>query len=154
MEDYINGIFETAGSLFILMSIAKLRREKMVKGVDWKHIAFFTIWGFWNMYYYPSLNQLMSFYGGIAIVVTNAVWVCMMIYYNKRQKEGRYGKKRKHGNKRSGTVVGGQTSRKLGLRDPHRQPNRQLHRFGNGVSRMCGAFSGEGVERESDIEKR
>ena len=110
MADFINGAFEAFGSFFIIMSILKLRKEKEVKGVDWKHIAYFTIWGFWNLHYYPSLNQRLSFYGGIAIVITNAVWVVQMIYYGNRHKRGINGKKREHGNWRGDKLVGKQAS--------------------------------------------
>jgi ABC-type transport system involved in cytochrome c biogenesis permease subunit len=81
--DLINGTFESLGSVFILFSIIKLHKEKQVKGVDYKHIAFFTIWGIWNLYYYPSLNQRLSFIGGILIVIANVVWVSQIIYYSR-----------------------------------------------------------------------
>jgi ABC-type transport system involved in cytochrome c biogenesis permease subunit len=87
--DLINGTFESLGSIFILFSIIKLHKEKQVKGVDYKHIAFFTIWGIWNLYYYPSLNQRLSFIGGILIVIANVVWVSQIIYYSRVNREGR-----------------------------------------------------------------
>jgi hypothetical protein len=68
MKDLINGSFEFLGSFFIMFSVLKLRKEKEVKGVDWKHIAFFTSWGAWNLYYYPSLGQWISWYGSVAIL--------------------------------------------------------------------------------------
>lgn len=86
IPDTVNGAFEMLGSVFILMSVWKLRKDKQVKGVDWKHIAFFTAWGYWNLYYYPSLNQSMSFYGGIAIVLANMIWVLQLMHYTYKQK--------------------------------------------------------------------
>lgn len=85
MGDMINGAFESCGVFFIMLSIKRLRAEKEVKGVDWKHIAFFTTWGFWNLYYYPSLGQWFSWCGGLAITVANATWVVMLIYYGRRK---------------------------------------------------------------------
>jgi len=90
MADAINGTFEILGSFFILMSVIKLHKDKQVKGVDWKHVAFFTLWGVWNLHYYPTLNQRLSFYGGIAIVAMNAIWVVQLLHYTKKkQKEGK-----------------------------------------------------------------
>jgi len=85
MPDVINGLFELLGAPFILMSVLKLRKEKEVKGVSWVHVLFFTMWGFWNLYYYPFLNQWCSFFGGIAIVMANALWVGLLIYYSRKK---------------------------------------------------------------------
>lgn len=43
----------------------------------------FTLWGVWNIYYYPSLNQWCSFAGGLVIVAANALWVGLMLRYRK-----------------------------------------------------------------------
>ncbi len=79
--DMMNGSFEMLGGFFILISIVKLRRDKRVKGVSWLTVAFFAVWGYWNLYYYPSLDQWWSFYGGVFIVTMNTIWVAMMMYY-------------------------------------------------------------------------
>jgi len=84
MPDVINGLFELLGAPFILVSIVRLRKDKAVRGVSWIHAMFFTAWGFWNLYYYPFLDQWFSFSGGIAIVTANSVWVGLLIYYSKR----------------------------------------------------------------------
>ena len=46
--DLITGLFETCGTGFISLSIIQLYREKIVRGVSWAHVAFFSTWGFWN----------------------------------------------------------------------------------------------------------
>lgn len=79
--DLINGIFESIGSLFILLSILKLHRDKLVKGVSWIHVGFFATWGYWNLYYYPHLEQWVSFWGGVGIVITNTIWSVQLVYY-------------------------------------------------------------------------
>jgi hypothetical protein len=83
--DVINGIFEMCGALFIAPSIFKLHREKEVKGVSWVHASFFTAWGYWNLFYYPSLGQWLSFSGGVALVLTNTLWLAQLIYYSNRK---------------------------------------------------------------------
>jgi chromosome segregation ATPase len=42
----------------------------------------FTMWGVWNLWYYPSLEQTWSYYGAIGIVSANTVWVLLALYYN------------------------------------------------------------------------
>ena len=80
-QDMVNGGYEFFGAFAIMLSIIKLHKDKFVAGVSWMHTAFFMSWGWWNCYYYPYLEQWASFYGGIAIVICNTVWLCQMIYY-------------------------------------------------------------------------
>ena len=79
--DATNGLLELAGGFFILLSVLKLAKDKLVRGVSWVHVSFFTVWGVWNLYYYPSLDQWLSFAGGVFIVSANTVWVAMLAYY-------------------------------------------------------------------------
>lgn len=85
--DLINGTFELLGAPFILMSIIKLHKEKRVRGVSWIHVTFFSSWGFWNLYYYPHLNQWVSFFGGLALVLTNTFWLGQIIYYLRKERK-------------------------------------------------------------------
>ena len=85
--DIINGIFELCGGLFILKSILKLNKDKEVKGVHWIHAAFFACWGYWNLFYYPYLEQWISFIGGIGVVTANTIWLGQMIYYLRKEKK-------------------------------------------------------------------
>ena len=84
MQDLINGCFELFGGMFIALSIIRLRKDKQVRGVNWLHPAFFTVWGWWNLYYYPHLGQWCSFVGGIVIVVLNTIWILQMVYYERQ----------------------------------------------------------------------
>lgn len=86
IPDLINGCYEALGSLFILMSILRLHKDKKVRGVSIIGVAFFMSWGYWNLYYYPSLNQWWSFIGGLFIVISNTFWVGQMIYYSVLEK--------------------------------------------------------------------
>ena len=79
--DLFNGMFEFLGALFIFLSIIKLYKEKKVRGVSWMHVGYFTSWGIWNLFYYPHLGQWTSFFGGVAIVIVNLVWLCQIMYY-------------------------------------------------------------------------
>ena len=83
MNDLVNGAFETCGFFFILPSIIRLVQDKEVKGVSLIHAGFFWIWGLWNLYYYPSLNQQFSFYGGILLFTANTIWIVLLVYYDR-----------------------------------------------------------------------
>lgn len=86
MNDLINSMFEVSAGFLIALNCMRLYKDKEVKGVSIGVTAVFTLWGFWNMYYYPSLCQWWSFVGGILIMAANTVWVGMAIYYARRQK--------------------------------------------------------------------
>ena len=78
-----NFFFEGVGSVMTWLNVRRLRRDKEVKGIDWRVMIFWTMWGLYNLFYYPHLNQWLSFVGGISIVTANAVWVLMVIYYRR-----------------------------------------------------------------------
>jgi len=86
-QDILNGCFEFMGAPFIIMSIMKLYKDKRVRGVSWLHVAFFSSWGYWNLYYYPHLNQWASFVGGVFLVLANTFWLGQMIYYIRKEKK-------------------------------------------------------------------
>lgn len=85
-NDLINGFFELCGGLLYVINIRRLIRDKEVRGVSWIPTLFFTFWGAWNLYYYPSLNQTLSFIGGIFIFTTNAIWIYLVFYYKWKHK--------------------------------------------------------------------
>lgn len=82
--DLINSLYEGLGSVFIWRSVYLLHRHKEVRGISILAVIFFMTWGWWNIYYYPHLNQWLSFYGGLLIVLANTVWVGQMLYYARR----------------------------------------------------------------------
>lgn len=80
IPDLINGSFELVGGFMIWLNVRALWRDRVVKGVSWATVIFFTSWGYWNLYYYPSLNQWMSFLGGLFIVSGNTAWVLLYLW--------------------------------------------------------------------------
>ena len=83
--DLINGLFECIGALVLTMNVRQLLKDKVLHGVHILPTIFYTCWGLWNLYYYPALDQWFSFFGGLAIVIVNAVWVVLAIKYSRRQ---------------------------------------------------------------------
>ena len=83
LPDLLNSCFELFGSAFILLSIVKVLKNKSSAGVNWAHPAFFNTWGFWNLFYYPHLEQWLSFIGGVGVVLANTTWVILLIKYRR-----------------------------------------------------------------------
>ncbi|HRJ52251.1 MAG TPA: hypothetical protein PLE99_05765 [Candidatus Thiothrix moscowensis] len=79
--DMINGLFELVGAYFAWMNAYTLWKEREVKGVYWPTTAFFAAWGIWNLYYYPALGQMWSFYAGVLLVSGNAAWVVLALRF-------------------------------------------------------------------------
>ncbi len=83
VPDLINGGFEIFSSIMVLNHCRVLLKDKSVRGVSIVSNMFFVAWGGWNLYYYPHLGQTLSFYGGIAIMLANALWVGLMFRYRR-----------------------------------------------------------------------
>ena len=87
--DIGNGVFECLGGWFTWRNSLALDKARELKGVYWPTTAFFTAWGFWNMYYYPSLDQPFSFAGGVLLASGNLMWVILAVklaWKNKKLK--------------------------------------------------------------------
>lgn len=82
--DLINGAFEATGAAMLALNVGRLWRDRTVAGVHLAPTAFFTGWGLWNLFYYPSLGQWASFAGGCAIAVMNAVWLASALIVSRR----------------------------------------------------------------------
>lgn len=69
------------GAVFIVLNIARLMKDRRLNGVHWLSTTYFTSWGFWNLFYYPSLDQWWSFAGGAILVTMNTGWLLLVAYY-------------------------------------------------------------------------
>lgn len=79
-QDMINGGFELLGAFFAWANARRLYRDRELRGVYWPAWAFFTVWGLWNLFYYPSLAQWFSFSAGIALATGNLAWTVMAVW--------------------------------------------------------------------------
>jgi hypothetical protein len=79
--DLINGLFEFVGALLLLLNVRRLAQDKKISGVHWGPTVFFTAWGVWNLFYYPSLDQRWSFLGGVCLVAVNLIWLLQLCYF-------------------------------------------------------------------------
>jgi hypothetical protein len=86
MSDLVNALFEFFGGCLLWMNVRQLWIDREIKGVAVLPTAFFMTWGYWNLYFYPSVNAWWSFYGGLNIVIANTAWVLLMLRVKLRIK--------------------------------------------------------------------
>lgn len=80
--DLINGLFEAGGALCTWHNAWQLHKDRgEVRGASPVLVTFMSVWGLWNLIYYPSLNQWFSFAAGIALVLGNLAWVAQLAWY-------------------------------------------------------------------------
>lgn len=84
--DIINGVFEFFSGMMVWLNVKDLLRDKTIKGINPYTTIVFTLWGLFNLGYYPHLHQWFSFFGGLVIVVGNTTWIYFMFKYTKRNK--------------------------------------------------------------------
>lgn len=84
--DIINACFEFVAAFMLVRNCIFTYKAKTVTGVSILSTIFFASWGYWNIYYYPHLDQTLSFVAGILVTIVNSIWVGQMIYYHKLNK--------------------------------------------------------------------
>ena len=83
MADKINGVFEAIAAALLWSDVRMLYLHKQIRGIWWPARSFFMFWGFWNILYYPSLDQWWSFWAGVALVSANLAWCILAYRYRK-----------------------------------------------------------------------
>jgi hypothetical protein len=84
VNDAINATFELAAGLLLWLNCRQLYRDKEVRGVSVLPVLVFTAWGFWNLYFYPSLDQWLSGLAAVLVVSANVTWVGQLLYYSRQ----------------------------------------------------------------------
>jgi hypothetical protein len=77
--DLINGLFEFCGGVLLWLNVRRLRRDGRVAGVSVAPTVFWTAWGAWNLYFYPSVGCWASWAGGLFVVAANAAWLGLLL---------------------------------------------------------------------------
>jgi hypothetical protein len=86
-NDYGNTLFEAIGSIMAWLNVKALYKDNEIKGVYWPIYIFYSVWGYWNLYYYPSVNCWGSFVAGIILALGNTAWVVVAVrLYLKNKK--------------------------------------------------------------------
>lgn len=74
-SDVINALFEAFGAWAIWCNVARIRKDRAIKGVVWQYTAVYWLWGCWNLFYYPNLGQWFSTVAGVAVTLGNLTWL-------------------------------------------------------------------------------
>ncbi len=82
--DIVNALFEFGGSIAVWHNVRTLLRDKKVRGVSLMTVGFFTVWGFWNLYYYPSLGQTWSTIAGVFLCMGNLAWIILALRWRNQ----------------------------------------------------------------------
>lgn len=85
LADCVNGTFELGGAYFVGLSVQRVLHDRQVRGVDWRTTAFWTLWGAWNVFYYPHLDQWASFAGGVAVLTMNTLYLALLLHYHRAE---------------------------------------------------------------------
>lgn len=75
LPDAVNGLFEAFGAWSVWANVKRLKQDRDVKGIVWQFTIVWWLWGLWNLFYYPSLDQWVSTVAGAVLVTGNAVWL-------------------------------------------------------------------------------
>jgi hypothetical protein len=82
--DTINALFETSGALMTWANVYRVWKDRGYAGVYLPAIVVFGSWGFWNLYYYPHLQQPWSFVATLVMVSANCAWIALMLYFGRK----------------------------------------------------------------------
>lgn len=77
--DLGNAFFEGVGMVLTRLNVLQLYRDREIKGVDWRVTAFWSLWGVWNLFYYPALGQWWSAAAGLVLVLGNLAWCVLAL---------------------------------------------------------------------------
>ena len=84
--DLINSMFEFVGAGAVALSAYSCYQNKSADGVHWFSVMFFFIWGWWNLYFYGSLDQTASLIASMLMVIIQMVYMVLVIKYTWRKK--------------------------------------------------------------------
>ena len=83
-SDLYNGLFEMISGIFATTNIYRIVKDKQVRGISVLPMAFFTMWGIFNWWFYPHNDLWFSFFGGLLMSTVNLIWVALFFYYKRK----------------------------------------------------------------------
>jgi hypothetical protein len=81
VNDLVNCGFLSAGAIAQWANVKRILRDKQVCGVVWQLSAIYIAWGFWGLYYWPSLHQWWSFAAEMILTIGSTVWGVLAVWY-------------------------------------------------------------------------
>lgn len=67
----------------LTLDVLKIIKHRQVQGVSLIARSFFWAWSLWNLFWYANLHQWLSWYGAIAVMIPQTVWLGLLIYYRR-----------------------------------------------------------------------
>lgn len=83
--DLFNGSLEIVCAMMLLMDVSAILKHQNVQGVSLTSRTFFWGWGCWNVYWYAHLDQWLSWFGAIMVMIPQTVWMGFLVYYRFRR---------------------------------------------------------------------
>lgn len=80
--DMVNASFQIGAGLAVSAHCGRLYADKEARGLSIPAVLFFAVWGGWNLFYYPQLNQIWSFAGGIFVTLSNLIYLALLVTYS------------------------------------------------------------------------
>ncbi len=81
--DLINSLFEGLAGVMLWNNVRVLAKHKEIRGISVLTVILFSLWGYWNLFYYPHLDQWLSFVAGILVVTANSAWIVLALKYRR-----------------------------------------------------------------------
>lgn len=79
--DLITASLEVGSAVFQWRNVKAIRRDKKLAGVSWVPSFFFMSWGLYNLWFYDVMALPLSWWGGLAITIVNAIWLAHVFHY-------------------------------------------------------------------------
>ena len=83
--DHVNAVFEVVGSVAVWLNFWAILKDKGYAGTRIPMMAFFTSWGFWNLFYYSHLLQWASLGASLLLTAGNCAVVSAMVYFGRKK---------------------------------------------------------------------
>jgi len=80
-QDKVNSSLLGLSAILLAMNVRQLYQDKTVRGVSLWPVVLYDVWGIWDLYYFPSLNQWFSMCASFIACCINTVWLALAIYY-------------------------------------------------------------------------
>jgi hypothetical protein len=88
--DITQATWELGSAVFSVLSIRAVRRSRSIRGVHWAPTAYFFGWGLYNLWFYQALHLPLAWWGGMAITVTNLVWLGHVGWYASQRRRDQF----------------------------------------------------------------
>jgi hypothetical protein len=80
-QDSVNAGFELACAILLWLNVRTLYRDKQIKGIALSPNFLYLGAGLWDLYYYPFLNQWISFVACLVYTTGFSLWLGMAVWY-------------------------------------------------------------------------